>query len=283
MKEGGHATPSKLGAIVNPNIRGVPFGRRSPLKRGPFSTPKHRHPYVVRISTTNADATAICSSVYRFRFMTLIPSSGVQNARKSCPPTGPVLGFRTTSSIRFHRPLAVQRRYCRCTEFQLPSSSGRSRRGAPVRAIQRMASGVRRWSRGGRPRKTAVSMTNGAKNAHSSSLKRPRTKVTSTAEISFESCYPASRESPSDALSTRPRRVRSHWKPTASVARPHRRGIESVSDPEIRSTRPWPTAPAPRRRSAGRVAAAGSGRAACCRRTRCGTAHGGAAAARPRR
>jgi hypothetical protein len=28
-------------AIVNPITRGVPFGRRSPLQRGPFSTPKH--------------------------------------------------------------------------------------------------------------------------------------------------------------------------------------------------------------------------------------------------
>jgi hypothetical protein len=36
---------------------------------------------------------------------------------------------------------------------------------------------VRRWSRGGRPRKAPVSMTNGAKNAHSSSLNRPRTKA----------------------------------------------------------------------------------------------------------
>ena len=26
---------------MNPSVRGVPFGRRSPLKRGPFSTPKH--------------------------------------------------------------------------------------------------------------------------------------------------------------------------------------------------------------------------------------------------
>ena len=26
---------------MNPSVRGVPLGRRSPLKRGPFSTPKH--------------------------------------------------------------------------------------------------------------------------------------------------------------------------------------------------------------------------------------------------
>ena len=27
------------GAFVNPNVYGVPFGRRSPRKRGPYSTP----------------------------------------------------------------------------------------------------------------------------------------------------------------------------------------------------------------------------------------------------
>lgn len=79
------------------------------------------------------------------------------------------------SNIRSHKPLVVQRRYCRCAEFQLPNSSGRSRHGAPVRAIQKIAFSVRRWSRGGRPRKGPHSITNGSKNAHSASLKRPRT------------------------------------------------------------------------------------------------------------
>jgi hypothetical protein len=86
------------------------------------------------------------------------------------------------SSSRSQRPLVVQRRYCRCTEFQLPSSSGRSRHGAPVRAIQKTASNVRRWSRGGLPRKAPVSMTNGSKNAHCSSVKSPRT----TADLPHE-------------------------------------------------------------------------------------------------
>ena len=48
-------------------------------------------------------------------------------------------------------PRVLEGDYWRCTKFQLPSSSGRSRQGAPVRAIQKMASSVRRWSRGGRP------------------------------------------------------------------------------------------------------------------------------------
>ena len=78
------------------------------------------------------------------------------------------------ASIRSHSPLAVQRRNWRCTEFQLPNSSGRSRQGAPVRVIQKMASNVRPWLRGGRPRSGPVSVTNGSKNAHSSSLSRPR-------------------------------------------------------------------------------------------------------------
>src|SRR6185437_5613789 len=78
------------------------------------------------------------------------------------------------ASIRSQSPLAVQRRNWRCTEFQLPNSSGRSRQGAPVRVIQKMASSVRRWSRAGRPCNGPLSVTNGSKNAHSSSLSRPR-------------------------------------------------------------------------------------------------------------
>ena len=96
------------------------------------------------------------------------------------------------SSIRSHSPLAVQRRNCRCTEFQLPSSSGRSRQGAPVRAIQNTASSVRRWSRGGRPRNPPVAITKGLKNAHSLSVRRPRT----TADLPHE-----------DQLRIMPRRV----------------------------------------------------------------------------
>jgi len=78
------------------------------------------------------------------------------------------------ASMRSQSPLAVHRRNWRCTEFQLPSSSGRSRQGAPVRAIQKMASSVRRWSRGGRPRSGPASVTKGSKNVHSASLNRPR-------------------------------------------------------------------------------------------------------------
>ena len=86
------------------------------------------------------------------------------------------------SSIKSHNPAVVHRRYCRCTEFQLPSSSGRSRQAAPVRAIQNTAFSVRRWSAGGRPRNEPRSITNGSKYAHSSSLRRPRT----TADLHHE-------------------------------------------------------------------------------------------------
>lgn len=47
-------------------------------------------------------------------------------------------------------PEVVQRRNWRWTEFHFPSSSGRSRHGAPVRVIQKMPSSVRRWSFGGK-------------------------------------------------------------------------------------------------------------------------------------
>ena len=49
--------------------------------------------------------------------------------------------------------------------------------GCPGAGNQKIVSNVRRWSRGGLPRKGPVSTTNGAKNAHSSSLNRPRTKA----------------------------------------------------------------------------------------------------------
>ena len=83
-----------------------------------------------------------------------------------CTPPLPPPSARA-SSITSHSPLVVQRRYCLWIEFQLPSSSGKSRQGAPVRAIQNTASSVRRWSTGGRPRKAPRSITNGSKNAHS--------------------------------------------------------------------------------------------------------------------
>ena len=34
-------TPMNSGALVNPIVTGVPFGRRSPRKQGPYSTPIH--------------------------------------------------------------------------------------------------------------------------------------------------------------------------------------------------------------------------------------------------
>jgi hypothetical protein len=36
---------------VNPTFRGVPFGRRSPLKRGPFSTPSYNRQGEIRDRT----------------------------------------------------------------------------------------------------------------------------------------------------------------------------------------------------------------------------------------
>jgi transposase len=81
---------------------------------------------------------------------------------------------RVRTFKRSRDPQFAEKRNWRCTEFQLPSCSGRSRHGAPVRAIQKMASNVRRWSRGGRPRSGPLSVTNGSKNAHSLSLSRPR-------------------------------------------------------------------------------------------------------------
>ena len=55
----------------------------------------------------------------------------------------PPLSARACSTTS-HKPEVVQRRYCRWTEFQLPSSGGKSRHGMPVRATQNTASNTRR-------------------------------------------------------------------------------------------------------------------------------------------
>ena len=70
--------------------------------------------------------------------------------------------------------------------------------------IQKIASKVRRWSRGGRPHKAPVATTNGAKKAipRRSAILGP--KLNSLENISFESRRTASAESSSNALSTRP-------------------------------------------------------------------------------
>ncbi|MEM6933641.1 MAG: hypothetical protein AAF526_08630, partial [Pseudomonadota bacterium] len=35
------SAPDNLGSTMDPNAKGVPIGRRSPLRRGPYSTPIH--------------------------------------------------------------------------------------------------------------------------------------------------------------------------------------------------------------------------------------------------
>ena len=49
------------------------------------------------------------------------------------------------SIICSHNPASVQRRNCRSTLDHLSNSSGRSRHGAPIRAIQKIPSRTRRW------------------------------------------------------------------------------------------------------------------------------------------
>jgi len=95
-------------------------------------------------------------------------------SRSALPPPS-----ANACSSRSHRPEAVQRRNWRCTEFQLPSSGGRSRHGAPVRAIQRMASRIRLWSRGGRPPDGPASTIKGSKHAHFSFVSKPRINAAS--------------------------------------------------------------------------------------------------------
>lgn len=78
------------------------------------------------------------------------------------------------SSITSHRRDAVQRRNWRNIEFQLPNSAGRSRHGAPVRPIRKMASSTRRWLRASLPPRPQAGSTKGPKKDHSSSVSSPR-------------------------------------------------------------------------------------------------------------
>jgi hypothetical protein len=61
-----------------------------------------------------------------------------------------------------------------CTEFHFPSTSGRSRHGAPVRLIQNTPSNTLRWFLEGRPPCGEGCVRKGSKIDHSSSLIRPR-------------------------------------------------------------------------------------------------------------
>lgn len=65
------------------------------------------------------------------------------------------------------------------TDDHLPNSSGKSRHGEPVRAIQKMASNSRRLSEAGRPPRPRTENTKGSKNAHSASPISERAAITS--------------------------------------------------------------------------------------------------------
>ncbi len=110
------------------------------------------------------------------------------------------------SSIRFHNPAVVQRRYCRCTEFQLPSPQ--EDRATALRCGQSRT--PRSACGGGRQaddhaRHDAPSRTARRKPIphHSEGLGPP---LISHMKISFESHHTASGESFSRAVSTRPRK-----------------------------------------------------------------------------
>jgi hypothetical protein len=73
-----------------------------------------------------------------------------------------------------------------------------------VRAIQKMASSTRRWSRAGRPPSRPVDTTKGSKKDHSSSVSRPRINADLHGRDQPGITPSANRESPIASLSTRP-------------------------------------------------------------------------------
>lgn len=108
-------------------------------------------------------------------------------------------------NITSHRPDAVQRRNWRNTEFQLPSWAGRSRHGAPVRAIQKMASSIRPWWRAGLPPSGLADTTKGSKKDPPSSVSSPRSNADLHARAQLGITPPAGCESRLGRLSARPK------------------------------------------------------------------------------
>jgi hypothetical protein len=150
------------------------------------------------------------------------------------------------SSITAHRPEPVHRRNGRNTEFQLPGPAGRSRHGAPVRAIQKMASGTRRWSRAGLPPSGLADTTKGSKKHHSSSVSRPRINADLHARDQLGITYGLGWESPrrqfglaawSNASSPR-RNTTWGWRCSRSASPTPPRGSRWPTSPKICAA--WP-------------------------------------------
>ena len=83
---------------------------------------------------------------------------------------------------RSKTPFSANRRKRWKTEFHFPNISGRSRQGAPTRAIQSTPSKKSRLSAAERPRSPTFPGTCGAIRAHCSSLKTRRSKASSILE-----------------------------------------------------------------------------------------------------
>lgn len=81
------------------------------------------------------------------------------------------------SKSRSNTPLSAHRRNRLDTEFHFPKPSGRSRHGAPVRAIHSTASRKSRLSAPDLPGSPGLPGTSGAIRSHCSSLRRLRSKT----------------------------------------------------------------------------------------------------------
>ena len=85
----------------------------------------------------------------------------------------------TAASGRSQAPLADQRSNRRQTLLQLPGSAGRSRHGAPVRAIQSTASTKRRLSLPLAPGSPGLPGASGAIRSHCASVRQVRATIPS--------------------------------------------------------------------------------------------------------
>src|SRR6516164_8872060 len=86
-------------------------------------------------------------------------------------------------NMRSQTPFLAQRRKRWKTLFQLPNDGGRSRQGAPARAIQSTASTNRRLSSPCRPLSPCLPVTNGSMRRHCAFVNCRRIKITPSVAI----------------------------------------------------------------------------------------------------
>ena len=91
---------------MNPAVRGVPFGRRSPLQRGPYSTPIHTWLRDVANRRVHATTGRVPAELLMEERGTLLPLAAPWDGEVLRPPTARPLPTRRPAPVIQH-PLSV--------------------------------------------------------------------------------------------------------------------------------------------------------------------------------